>query len=374
MKNKNTVITSAPGRVCLFGEHQDYLNLPVIPCAISLRTNIKAEKRADHKVFLDLPDINSTEEFYFNGSLNYKKERDYFKSSLNVLKRKNFTFSNGLDAIVKGNIPINSGTSSSSALIVAWIKLLAIMSDQNIELDPVEIAEYAFAAEVAEFNEPGGKMDHYSTAIGGVFFLDFEPKLSIKIFDNNLQYFVLGDSMEPKNTKSVLAQVKYPMQNILSKIISVDQKFNLRNVNIENLLIYNEFLSKEEMRLLIATKKNYDITIKAKNILEKPILDHHTLGKLLNEEHQLLRDELKISTNKIDKMIEAALDAGSYGAKINGSGGGGCMFAYVSNETESKKVAKSIVKAGGKAYIIQADKGVSVDSALNANLPITLNN
>ncbi|MHA1586217.1 MAG: galactokinase family protein, partial [Candidatus Heimdallarchaeota archaeon] len=28
---------SAPGRVCLFGEHQDYLKLTVIPAAINLR-------------------------------------------------------------------------------------------------------------------------------------------------------------------------------------------------------------------------------------------------------------------------------------------------------------------------------------------------
>ncbi len=39
---------SAPGRVCLFGEHQDYLDLPVIPCAISRRMTISGH-RSDSK-------------------------------------------------------------------------------------------------------------------------------------------------------------------------------------------------------------------------------------------------------------------------------------------------------------------------------------
>ena len=35
---------STPGRICLFGEHQDYLGLPVIAMAISLRANLTGEK------------------------------------------------------------------------------------------------------------------------------------------------------------------------------------------------------------------------------------------------------------------------------------------------------------------------------------------
>ena len=40
-------IYSAPGRVCLYGEHQDYLKLPVIPTAINLRTKLHVKKRSD---------------------------------------------------------------------------------------------------------------------------------------------------------------------------------------------------------------------------------------------------------------------------------------------------------------------------------------
>ena len=58
-------------------------------------------------------------------------------------------------------------------------------------------------------------------------------------------------------------------------------------------------------------------------------------------------------------MLEAALNAGALGGKINGSGGGGCMFAYASENPEY--VAEAIERVGGKSYIIQADEGTRID-------------
>jgi galactokinase len=74
----------------------------------------------------------------------------------------------------------------------------------------------------------------------------------------------------------------------------------------------------------------------------------------------VLRDNLKISTPKIDRMIEAALRAGAYGGKINGSGGGGCMFVYAPENPEA--IAEAIAGAGGKAFIVEVDGGTRVES------------
>ncbi|MHA2203829.1 MAG: galactokinase family protein, partial [Candidatus Hodarchaeales archaeon] len=38
MNKKGSI--SSPGRICLFGEHQDYLGLPVIPMAINKRLKL----------------------------------------------------------------------------------------------------------------------------------------------------------------------------------------------------------------------------------------------------------------------------------------------------------------------------------------------
>jgi len=89
-------------------------------------------------------------------------------------------------------------------------------------------------------------------------------------------------------------------------------------------------------------------------------IDHQLLGELLNAHQAELRDRLRISTPKIDRMIEAALKAGALGAKINGSGGGGCMFAYAPEKYE--QVAEAIASAGGEPHIIKADRGATVES------------
>ena len=61
----------------------------------------------------------------------------------------------------------------------------------------------------------------------------------------------------------------------------------------------------------------------------------------------------------IEEMIAAALDAGALGAKINGSGGGGCMFAYAPSNPE--KVAAAVAAAGGRPFVVRVDEGVRRD-------------
>ena len=72
---------TTPGRICLFGEHQDYLGLPVIALAISLRSSITVAKRRDKKIIIDMPNLNLTEDFSLD-DLEYTKNRDYFKSAI----------------------------------------------------------------------------------------------------------------------------------------------------------------------------------------------------------------------------------------------------------------------------------------------------
>jgi galactokinase len=76
---------STPGRICLFGEHQDYLGLPVLAMAISLRIKITGEKINDKKVIIRKPDLGEVETFSLD-DLNYTKKRDYFKSGIKVFQ------------------------------------------------------------------------------------------------------------------------------------------------------------------------------------------------------------------------------------------------------------------------------------------------
>jgi galactokinase len=353
-----SIHVSAPGRICLFGEHQDYLGLPVIAAAISRRVHITGAPRKDQKVVLHLPDIALTEQFVLNNGhpLVYTKPRDYFKSVLNVLMQRGLTFSHGFEATVQGNIPINSGTSSSSALVVAYIAFVAEASDQQMVYNQKTIGEIAYQAEVLTFGEPGGMMDQYSTAVGNVIYLASQPVIEIEALYPKLGKFVLGDSQEPKDTLTILGRLRGGVQQIVEKMKHFNPNFNLQNANLADIHLRKNALTSSEDVLLHGTLMNRDLLRDAKKVLETNDLDHHLFGNLLSKHHSMLRDAQKISTPKIDKMLDAAMHAGAFGGKINGSGGGGCMFAYAPENTE--KVAEAIESAGGKAYIIEVGEGV----------------
>lgn len=352
---KNELKISTPGRVCLFGEHQDYLHLPVVAAAISLRISISGKRRDDRLFHISLPDISGREIINPDEPIIYTGERDYFKSSLNVLLRKGYTFSSGFTCTVSGKIPINAGTSSSSALIVTWMNFLTRMSDQSIVLPPEQLARYAHEAEVLEFSEPGGMMDHFSTAIGGIISIDFFPEISVQRIDASLKSFVLGNSGEPKDTKYILAKVKDRITDIYELLKKIDSNFSLLIIEKDSLSGYKKYLTEVQYKLLKGTIENRDLTRTARSELNKPDPDHKRIGALLNQHQNVLREVLGISTAKIDRMIEASIKAGAYGAKINGSGGGGCMFAY--SPEEPGKVKEAIEAAGGEAFIIETDSG-----------------
>jgi len=357
--NLETEITrlkvSTPGRVCLFGEHQDYLNLPIIAAAISKRISVEGSHRNDNIVNIELPDINASEKFSLDDKIKYDKERDYFKSCINILMRDGYSFSKGFECIVKGDIPIKAGTSSSSALVITWVNFLARISDQHKVLPPEKIADIAYRAEVLEFSEPGGMMDQYTTAFGGIIGLSSYPEIRLNKINFDMGAFVLGNSAEPKDTMRILNRVKNEMLKIIKILRIKYSTFSPQTITYDELDSFSDDLNPNQLKLLKGTIKNRDITKEAEKVFNQKPLDDKYIGKLLTDHQQVLRDVLNISTPKIDSMIDTALDAGAYGAKINGSGGGGCMFAYAPENSE--KVLETVKKISPDSYIVRVDEG-----------------
>ncbi len=346
---------SAPGRICLFGEHQDYFGLPVIAAAINLRIHISGKKRSDPDFVIDLPDIQEVEKFSLIEDITYRKERDYLRSVVNVLRRNNVPFPSGWDCRVKGNIPLNSGTSSSSALVVAWIKFLLEATGSPDAKSPEKIAELAFQAEVAEFNEPGGKMDHYASSLGGIVDIHFEDRLKVTRFKNPLQEFVLADSLIRKDTTGTLGFIKSHVLQGISEVRTRIKNFNLSNEIGEDEREEIAKLPKDVRRLLQGTLQTRDITAEGESLFRAESFDHKRFGKLLTSQHEVLRDYLQVSAPKLERMIDTALSEGALGAKINGSGEGGCIFAYTPNGAE--RVAESLKRLDTKVSIIHIDDG-----------------
>jgi galactokinase len=357
---------STPGRICLFGEHQDYLGLPTIAAAISRRISIEGTYRNDTQIVIHLPDLSEKESFNLSRTLPYTKERDYFRSTINVLKRRGFSFSRGLECEVHGNIPINSGTSSSSALIVSWANFLTRHADNPAEISPKELGEIANAAEVLEFGEPGGMMDHYSTAIGNVIYLESTPTIHVEGLQPKLGTFVLGDSQQPKDTLGILARCRFGMESIIKKVTDYNASFSIFTTPYSLTSDYSHLLNEDELGLLRANLEDRDILKMGKELLIQSQFSTNadfdkTFGQLLYRHFENLRDHKRTSTEKINRMIESSMKAGALGGKINGSGGGGCMFMYAPNHAEA--VAEAITREGGIPYIITVDEGTRVEAS-----------
>lgn len=357
----NELSVSAPGRICLLGEHQDYLGLSILAGAINLRLTISGRPRRDKLMRIKLPDIGKTEEFILNEEIPYVKPRDYFRSTVNVLRRKGYVISRGWDCLVRGKIPINSGSASSSALVIAWVKFLLEAAGYHEISHPADIAELAFLAEVSEFNEPGGKMDHFTSAFGGIMFISFSEDFYYQQMKNPLSEFVIADSCQRKDTTGMLAYIK---SNVLKGVSQLQQHipgFNLSSFLSHEIEKKIDLLDADLKRFLLGTLKTRDLTIQGKKLLEAEPFSDEKFGELLSAQHQILRDYLKISTPKIETMLEEALKAGALGGKINGSGGGGCIFVYCPGKSE--EVADSLKKQGAQPLIIKIDEGLKIENS-----------
>jgi galactokinase len=141
--------------------------------------------------------------------------------------------------------------------------------------------------------------------------------------------------------------------------------FDIKNAISENLDIYLEFIPENLHSYLIAAIRNHEITKKALLEFNKPDLDIKKIGSLMNDHHDVLKNVLKITVPKIDNMIDAALKAGAYGAKIVGSGRGGSIVAIAPKDKE-ETVINSIKLAGGfDAYKVAVDPGARIVETSN---------
>jgi len=352
------ICSSAPGRICLFGEHQDYMGFPVIAAAIDLRISIDGQVSEGEDVDLELPDVDESIHFSSKHFV-YNREKDYFKSAIKVLKNQARFRDKKIQARVQSNIPIQAGTSSSSALVVAWIGFLlrASAMKESETVPREEIGELAYLAEVEEFGESGGRMDQYCSAIGGIVHIDFQEPIKTTSLPLSVQKFVLGDSLQPKDTQKTLKRIRTGQEsglNALKKFL----KFDGNQVHYHEAQPYFNRISSEYRPYLKAVLKNRQLTSQAKTELQKNPPDPLKIASLMNQHHEILRDDLKISTLKIENMIDASMKAGALAAKINGSGEGGCMFAFCPGNQQ--QVAQAIRHRGGTPYIINIGKGLDV--------------
>jgi galactokinase len=360
----------APGRLCLFGEHQDYLGLAVIAQAIETGVRVRLEPQAPALLTVELADVGARDEIALDGSSPPRHARDWLRAAVQELVAAGVRLPGGARVSVRGDLPVNAGCGSSSALVVAFLRALVEFAGESAARlrEPRRLAELAFAAEVSRFGGPGGRMDQLASALGGLVHLNFGPTPFVQVLNAPLEGLVLIESGEPKETTSVLANSRRDVEAAFARLRAVDPALDLASVSFDRAWTLLEEAKRATRspaendarteELVFATLFGRDLLLAALRFLTETPLDLARIGEMVDEHHVRLRDALRISTPRIEALRRAALAAGALGAKVNGSGGGGSLFALAPGREAA--VVEAARKLGAPARIVRAGGGARV--------------
>lgn len=365
----SAITTSAPGRICLFGEHQDYLGLPVIAMAVDLRITVTGTCRHDSGEWtIALPDIGKEFCFDPNENFTYRHNRDYLPAAANVLRRDyGLVWPYAFDITVTGNVPINSGTSSSSALQVAWVAFLLAAAADPRHTDPAFIAKIANLSEVCEFGSPGGVMDHVSSAHGGMVWIDTREPIRVERLGDAPAPFILIDSGIAKDTNGVLGDRKALAEIGLA---ALQAKYGATHADdvwacatLEDIKDVRRKHGDEAATVMEGNIANREYCIRAKERLATTATAERNahIGALLNAHHESLADKIGVSHPFICEVLDEAKSLGALGGKINGSGCGGSFYVLATNGT-APAVCAMLTRRGLRHWPVCAGTGVTVKS------------
>jgi galactokinase len=308
-----------------------------------------------------MPDVDDSDDFDAASEVPYRRDLDFIRAATNVVRRHGIDIETGYDCTIKGEIPINAGTSSSSALVVSWVRFLLATQNGHTTCDAATVARLAYEAEVPEFNAPGGMMDHYASAMGGLLYIDCADPITVDRLPAALDGFVLGNTGVHKNNNAILRESREATTQGISILEDLIPGFDLRTTPFAQAEPHLVDMDHDIARRVRANLINRDICQQAKKVLSSEAPDTQQLGELLYRHQEQLREGIGVSHPKLDEFIDIAMEAGALGGKLNGSGGGGCMFAYAPGKEH--EVRDAIRSAGGEAYVVSVSPGARADHA-----------
>lgn len=354
----------APGRVNLIGEHTDYNDGFVLPCAISFKNIIAYRKRDDAQV--NIYSVN-----YDDDKHSFTIDQDiirgdqqwanYVKAVAYVLKKRGHTL-NGVDMVMFGDVPQGGGLSSSAALEVC---VGGVFNDiSTLGLNPTEIAQIGQQAENEFMDCQCGIMDQLISANGQencALLIDcedfsFSPisvpeDLSVVIVNSNFKRELVDSEYNTRRTECEEA----------AKAIGVK---SLRYATLEQLKT-----NKEAMSELAFKRGRHVITENARTTQAAEALktnDFDSLRGYINASHDSLRDDFEVTVPATDGLVQICRQAlGEDGAaRMTGGGFGGCIVCLCKPEKVDSVLAAieaNYEKQFGlvaSAYVCKADKGM----------------
>jgi mevalonate kinase len=284
----SSIQASAPGRICLLGDNADLLEKPAIAAAISAFLHLDIERREDQLIVLTGEDIDFRESFMPGDEISLDSPLKYVKA---VYARYRDQVQHGFNLTIRSEIPVSAGLSSSTALCIAAIRGITQLC--NIHLTPKEIAELSFQIERYDLDIECGRMDQYAIAFGGITYIDTGDQADVEQLPLDSLPVVVADTEEKHDTQAL-------------------QKWLRDRIARQDPTVMEPLLKVVE--LVEAGKRA---------ILDADLI---ALGEVMNRQ-QIQELAMGTSTDRLELFCATAREAGAWGAKQMGAGGGGCMIA-----------------------------------------------
>jgi galactokinase len=329
-----------PGRVNLIGEHTDYNNGFVLPCAISFGTYLLI-RRTDKPVLA----FHSTN-FPFNAevaiSKKYeKKGSDWVNYPLGVAEiyNRKGLHTGGLQMLFAGNIPPAAGLSSSAS--IEMVMAFALNELYNWGFDVMDLIHLSRKAENEFIGVNCGIMDQFAVGQGKrnhAIFLNCGT-LAFHHVPANLAGYRLV--ITNTNKKRGLADSKYNERvaecqkavSILAKEMAIS---SLSDVSLDLFNQYQDLITDQTvlLRARHVISENQRVLESVKSLMNS---DLERFGRLMVESHNSLRDDYEVTGFELDTLVETMLQQnGVLGARMTGAGFGGCTVAFVGDEKLEK--------------------------------------
>ena len=308
-------IASAPGKVILFGEHFVVYGVKAILCSINKRVTVTAEKTSERKISINSKigklDLDPNK---LISEINSPLKPFYYLANKAIENKDT-----GIHIQIDSKIPLGAGLGSSSACCVAGAAaIFKLFGDISKE----KILKLAIEAERTIFENTSGA-DCTVCTYGGI--MEYDKNNGFKKIEHepNFQLVIINSNIE-HSTQSMVSKVKeFEKRN--------KEEFS-RLSNLESKVI-------EDVLKLIKENKMQEI------------------GQKMNQNQEYL-ENIGISNNELTSMIKIGQEL-SFGAKITGSGGGGCIFA-LTNESNLQTILKKFKDNNYECFSAKIDfKGLN---------------
>jgi len=340
----------SPGRVNLIGEHTDYNGGFVFPCALSFGTYLLIRKNGEK--FVQFCSLNQPEVVKVTlDKLTERLEKSWANYPLGVFAqfvKRGYTFEQGFDIMIWGDVPNGAGLSSSAALEV--VTAYALNDQLGTGLNRTELAKIGQKAEHEFALVNCGIMDQFASANGkkdhAIFLncdtLDFEL-VPVKLDGVKV---VISNTHSPHKLDSGAYN-----QRVAECKKAVEQLNTVRSIKYLAELTESEFekienaitdpVAHKRARHVVGEVQRTTDAVKA---LKEG--DIELFGKLMNASHVSLRDDYEVTGPELDTMAEEAWKIeGVIGSRMTGGGFGGCTVSLVKDEAIEEFKEKV-----GKAY------------------------